>query len=282
MEQYQRWPAYIAKVGHQFYPAESITEQLMTRVGEVYGLRMAQSKLMICAGQLRFMSRYFLMQDQMLNHGADILSGWLEDETFVTGVAGEKAEKGVFTFQVYCAAIRSIFPRDHEQLLRDFVRMIGFDALVGNQDRHFYNWGVITNTTGSIKPKFAPIYDTARGLFWNTTERDIVKFKDEQALMAYVRRSRPQIGWDDWQESNGELGHFDLVSYVATLEAEFMRWLQQVGRHAAEKQRACEGMIDAEFDKLLSNGRRELIKRCLRLRLTTYNEIFAGKAIHAS
>src|SRR5579872_1911293 len=28
------WPAYIAKVGHKCYPSESITEQLMTRLGD--------------------------------------------------------------------------------------------------------------------------------------------------------------------------------------------------------------------------------------------------------
>lgn len=31
-------PQYIAKVGHQYYPAESITEQLMTRLWQVCGL----------------------------------------------------------------------------------------------------------------------------------------------------------------------------------------------------------------------------------------------------
>jgi hypothetical protein len=34
------WPAHIAKVGHKCYPIESITEHLLTRVGEALGMEM--------------------------------------------------------------------------------------------------------------------------------------------------------------------------------------------------------------------------------------------------
>jgi hypothetical protein len=32
------WTPYIAKVGHKWYPIESITEYLMNRTGEVLGM----------------------------------------------------------------------------------------------------------------------------------------------------------------------------------------------------------------------------------------------------
>src|ERR1039458_9065379 len=53
------WPAYIAKVGHKFYPNESVTEHLLTRVGQLLGLKMANSRLMWVRGQLRFLSEFF-------------------------------------------------------------------------------------------------------------------------------------------------------------------------------------------------------------------------------
>ena len=34
-----RWPAYIAKVGSKWYPVESITEHLLTRLGQLCGIR---------------------------------------------------------------------------------------------------------------------------------------------------------------------------------------------------------------------------------------------------
>jgi hypothetical protein len=271
---WRSWPAYIAKVGHQYYPAESVTEQLITRIGQIWGLKIADSKLMICVGQLRFLSRYFLQPGEILNHGAEILVGYLADKGFVEGVTNLKAEKELFTFQVFSTAIQARFPLCHEELMRGFVRMLGFDALVGNQDRHFYNWGVITNATGAVTPRFAPIYDSARGLFWNTTESGLLRFEQRDAMVAYVRRSRPQIGWDGWNAARAELGHFDLVSSVAAHNVTYWRWLEQLGKSAYTALSGVEGMIDAEFGTLLSDQRRELIKRCLRMRVETFAKIF--------
>jgi HipA-like protein len=271
---WRKWPAFIAKVGHQFYPAESVTEQLITRIGQILGLQIADSRLMICAQQIRFMSRYFLSDEEILNHGAEILEGYLADKDFVGGVAAVKAEKSLFTFQVFCTAICAGFPNDHAEILQGFVRMIGFDALVGNQDRHFYNWGVITHPTGAARPRFAPIYDTARGLFWNTTEEGLARFSQAESLTAYIRNSRPEIGWDGWKESNSELRHFDLVDRVAASDKGYWRLLEDLGRTAMASLAECEGMIDAEFDDLLSAARRGLIKRCLRVRFQKYSEVF--------
>ncbi len=69
----QRRESYIAKVGSKFYPNESITEHLITRIGQTYGLKIAESKLRMVAGQVRFMSKYFLdRQKESLTHGAEI------------------------------------------------------------------------------------------------------------------------------------------------------------------------------------------------------------------
>jgi hypothetical protein len=274
LESWRTWPAYIAKVGHQFYPAESITEQLITRIGQICGLQIADSRLMLCAGQVRFLSRYFLRGGEILNHGAEILGGYLSDKEFVDGVAVERAEKDLFTFQVFCTALKVRFPGSDNDIIRGFVRMIGFDALIGNQDRHFYNWGVITHPTGASAPRFAPIYDTARGLFWNTPESGLGKYFQDQSLIPYIRRAKPQIGWDGWDSNGGEISHFDLVGSVAAHDMRYWRWLEELGKSAWNSLAACEGMIDAEFGDLLSEDRRELIKRCLRIRFDEFTKIF--------
>lgn len=62
----KNWPEYIAKTGHKWYPNESITEFLMNRLGEVFGLEMAKSKLLSINGQVRFLSKYFLTIKQIL------------------------------------------------------------------------------------------------------------------------------------------------------------------------------------------------------------------------
>lgn len=94
------WPAWIAKVGHKHYPNESITEHLLTRVGQTLGHRMADSKLMWFRGQLRFLSRYFLKtRTESLVHGAEIFAGFLADREFVEAVEKQDEARNLFTFQ---------------------------------------------------------------------------------------------------------------------------------------------------------------------------------------
>lgn len=74
------WPKYIAKVGHKWYPIESINEYLFNQIGEQLGLNMALSRLVTIKGQLRFMSKYFLNhQRESLIHGAEIFAGYFKN-----------------------------------------------------------------------------------------------------------------------------------------------------------------------------------------------------------
>ena len=49
--------------------------------------------------------------------------------------------KEVFTFQVVEETLRARFPGQADELTRTFVSLPGFDALVGNNDRHQYDRG---------------------------------------------------------------------------------------------------------------------------------------------
>lgn len=123
-------------------------------------------KLVRANGQIRFLSEYFLSPNEALTHGAEICGSYLEDHEMAKQIANhKKTARELFTFEFISKAIEFVFPSAFEEILLDLVKMIAFDALVGNNDRHFYNWGVIDTIKRSKKrPKFAPIYDSARGL----------------------------------------------------------------------------------------------------------------------
>lgn len=263
------WPAYIAKFGHKWYPSESVTEQLMTRIGEWLGFDMASSRLMRADDQIRFLSRYFLEEDESLVHGAEIVAGRLVDALFVEEVEEQHLEKEIFTFQVLCEALRTLFPARGSTIVLDFLSMIAFDALVGNQDRHLYNWGVIVHPRGVREPRFSPIFDTARGLFWNTGDSGLVRYADPTVLKKYVVAARPLIGWDGEERVN----HFRLVRNIASLSPEYGDHLRMVGSF---DRMGLERMIDAEFSRLLSTARLELIKRCLQVRFDLYTDAIGG------
>lgn len=71
------WPRYIAKVGHKWYPIESINEYLINRTGEMLGLNIASSRLVMAGEQVCFLSRYFLKDNESFEHSCSNLPVYL-------------------------------------------------------------------------------------------------------------------------------------------------------------------------------------------------------------
>lgn len=259
------WPAYIAKVGHKWYPIESITEYLLNRIGETLELEMAHSQLMVAGEQIRFLSRYFLKETEQLVHGAQIFAGFIADKNFVEEVERQKMARDFFTFQFVEAAIKYQFPNHATELLSSFTKLLLFDALVGNNDRHFYNWGIISDVTGKIPPRFSPIYDSARGLFWNVSEQKILELLHDQNLCdhylkKYIKNSIPKTGW----EGQGNINHFKLIELIYENDQRYGEMCRNILNF--EKYKAVIDLLEQEFKTLLSKERRFLISECLKLR----------------
>ena len=260
------WPVYIAKTGHKWYPVESITENLLNCFGCALGLNMSLSRLALVGGQIRFLSKYFLKKDQELVHGADIYAGFLNDREFVEEIEEKHLARDFFTIQFTEQAIRSIFPEQANTILHEFVKMLLFDALVGNNDRHFYNWAIIRHLQCFHEPKYSPVYDTARGLFWNESEQKILSLhQNKEDLSLFIQRytesSRPKIGWDN--ELN--INHYKLVQLIAQNEF-YITKIQIKELLSQSKLEKLFYTLETNFKGLLSLERTDLIRLCLEHR----------------
>lgn len=256
----QKRESYIAKVGSKFYPNESIVEQMITRIGQTYGLKIAESKLRIVAGQVRFMSKFFLKREiEQLTHGAEILAFSLGKENYVE-LQDKKKEREYFTFQMVEEAIKESFPGYEHRIMPGFVEMLTFDALIGHNDRHPYNWAVIVPLKKG-PPRFSPVYDTARAFFWNVPEPRVRQMlSDHQQLEKYITNCQSPIGWDSEQN----VAFFRLVGLIWR---DFAQYRRNVDKFLNEGPLTNSlAMIDKEFRHLMSAERCELIKRCLHLR----------------
>ncbi len=263
-----KWPAYIAKVGSKWYPNESITEQLMTRIGQVLGIRVADSKLMLAKGQLRFLSKYFLEGKDRLVHGSEIFSAYFEDEKFVQEVDKAREAKEFFTFQSVRAAITDVYPDYAESLMESFVEMLFFDAVVGNNDRHFNNWGVIENIKKDSSVKFSPIYDSARGLFWNRHESNIDPFlRHESKLDSYLKGSYPTTGWNNEKDLN----HFELLERVINKYPQYCELISKFDFRKAQND--VHRLLNKEFREFFSSKRRCLISKCITKRISLIQKL---------
>jgi len=269
------WPLFLAKHGHKHYPMEAITEHLLNRIGEVFGFNMAKSDLAWFGGQIRFLSKYFLKypQEQVLDHGADLYAGYLNDRNFVEEIEKQNQSPEYFTVQFTQVVFKHFFPDNYEKLMLEFIKMLVFDALIGNNDRHFYNWGIIRDIKGKKNPEFSPIYDTARGLFWNDHEDKLkLIFNNKSRLNDFIKKysenSSPKIGWDGYKR----LSHFELVDGIKslpyTLDCETLKNVCN-----EKKLQEVFLMFDKEFAGLLSFERKEMIKICLQYRFERIKKI---------
>jgi hypothetical protein len=210
-----------------------------------------------------------LRRKEQLVHGFEVFRSHLGEE-LVGQISETRREREFYTFQTTLAALTDAFPEHSHDIVRGLVEMLAFDAIVGNNDRHPANWGVIVSVKVDGVPRFSPIYDTARGLFWNNPEAKLGSMLvNETSLQAYIRNSRPLIGWDGCDT----LTHFELVARIACHYEEHRATLQKfVGAELVDK---CDKMIQREFGGLLSRDRCELIRRCLSLRHRKYCEAIA-------
>lgn len=273
-KQIKKWPLYIAKTGHKWYPLESVTEFLLNKLAVSFGLDAAESELYIISGQLRFLSKYFLERGcEQLVHGAEIFAGYIGDKNLVDQIEKEGLARDLFTLQFVEKSVRYSFPTQTEMIMKELVKLVLFDALVGNNDRHYFNWGVITSIKSNVRPRFSPIYDTARGLFWNLDEDAMeLRMKDKKYfpkyLEKYCQNSKPKLGW----EGESSINHFKLVELIYVNE--FFITKEEMRRMFDETLLTnMLRVVDNEFSKFYSPFRLFAVKECLNYRYNVIKEI---------
>lgn len=268
------WPIYIAKTGHKWYPSESISEYLLNRIGSVLGLNMAESKLQFVNGQIRFLSKLFRNhKNQILEHGAELYSGYLGDKEFVEDIEKEGLARDFFTVSFTFDALKHIYPHQAEDIFLDFAKMLVYDAIIGNNDRHFYNWGVLKHLKSGHQPRFSPIYDTARAFFWNRSDKQLQHFYNNKAdqdkmIHNYVLKSKPKIGIEKKTNCN----HLDIVQLLSS--GKFNGTKDIVVNLINEKNaQLCNALIQDEFGTIISKERLQIITNCINLRFKLLIEV---------
>ena len=157
--------------------------------------------------------------------------------------------------------------------MNSLVELLVFDAITGNNDRHFYNWAVVKDILGKKTPKLSPIYDSARGLFWNRSE-DVIELKfyagkgkkrkiNQPALDKYIRTSRPKIGWEKWKEPK-EINHFQLIEKIYGDYSQYHKICNKLLKPL--NLQSILHLLDSEFITFYTPSRFNLIKECIKQR----------------
>ncbi|MBP2614909.1 HipA domain-containing protein [Chryseobacterium jejuense] len=265
----ETWTPYIAKTAEKWYPHESIIEFAINRIGDILCLKMNEVRLVIANNQIRFLSKFFLnSEEEVLVHAADICGEYIGNLDEARSIANNrKMARELFTFEFVKDAIRNVFPDEFEYIMLEFVKMLTFDAIVGNNDRHFYNWGIIRNiknTKNSVI--FAPIYDSARGLLWNFDEANIERYlinydRDKGTLIdKYLKNSCPRISIEDDKSIN----HFELIKFLWNYNDEFKSIIDKLVNDEMENK--IINLLEKEIFIYFSEQRKKIIRIIIKER----------------
>lgn len=270
-----KWSGFYTKFGGKSYPHESVIEFMVNKIGESLGLVMNETRLVIANQQIRFLSKDFLKKGQKLIHGIEILAEYYEDRDFVYEVnRDKKRRRRIFTFQVVEDAIRHVYPQKEKKILENLIKLITFDAIVGNNDRHFYNWGLIGNIMSfqSQNVTFSPIYDSARALLWNYTEGKISEmYKKLQysnnPVNPYIKKSKPRISFG----GNPKANHFELIQYLSSYNKTYQKIIKDL--ITVEKENYVIEELKKEIFLLFCEKRSILTEMILRKRFEKLRSI---------
>jgi len=127
-----------------------------------------------------------------------------------------------------------------------WAKVVAFDSLIGNTDRHLENWGFLVRRQRGVAPAFvlAPAFDNGTSLGYEQPPSRLGAAADQKWLKSYIDRGRHHCGWLD-----GPTPHFSLCE-------EFLKHLPNAGP-------AMKSVI--RFEKAQIDG---IVERCSQFGLS--------------
>jgi HipA-like C-terminal domain len=207
---------FIAKFGKKNGRVEVLTELLNNRLGELLGFEMAHSGIVRCDEFLYFITRNF-RKNEALIHGSLLVA-----ETFAVNPSVldqvQAVEQEFYSIDFIRDTILMYCDVQGEAVFQSFINMLVFDALIGSQDRHSMNWGVLRpeiTTDGASAYRLAPLFDSARALLWDLPEGKLLLLdNDHDAIERYVIKSKPCIGPLRDHPKVNHCNHFDFIAHL--------------------------------------------------------------------
>ena len=151
---------------------EDWSEKIAAELCAALGIPHAEYELAVHKGKRGVITPKFLADDHRLVHGNELLSKWVEDYPMTQSYHVRE-----HTLRVVLAVLKGIsvkpplgyaIPMRNASGAEIFVGYLMLDALIGNQDRHHQNWGLVSAPNRGIF--LAPTFDHASSLGRNESD----------------------------------------------------------------------------------------------------------------
>jgi hypothetical protein len=260
---------YIVKYPDKNGLIETFTELLINQLGSACGFDMAHSGVASLDGETVFVTRSFLAVDEHLVHGSFLIEDHFKAKGELDNIHRSK-EQAFYSVDFVVRTIEEYCGADGQTVIEKFVEMLLFDALVGTNDRHPQNWGVIRASKTPGGYRLAPIFDTARALLWNTSDAKLQELlKDEKLLRYHIARAKPIIGPEQkfLKTKSSPCNHFEFIGNLFSVLPHQM--VTAVTKVPSNVDRIAARLLQRSFPfsgKPFSRLRRETILKLLSIR----------------
>ena len=218
------------------------------------------------------MSYSFLSNTTSLVEGVEFILGkypYYDKDTLIDKYSGMP-----YSFQMIVESMKPILG------ISTIAKILLFDALIGNSDRHHSNWG-ITETKGFLSVEkgvfpvnamtLSPLYDNGSSLCSYINESDIETIlKDKIRYESIINtKSKSAIGWNNLRP----IRHFELIKNLRNeYYDETVNFVINIKKNITEQ--SIDTILSNFHDNIISSQMKKLLKKFIIDRRNRIIEIY--------
>ena len=218
------------------------------------------------------MSYSFLSNTTSLVEGVEFILGkypYYDKDTLI-----DKYSSMPYSFQMIVESMKPILG------ISTIAKILLFDALIGNSDRHHSNWG-ITETKGFLSVEkgvfpvnamtLSPLYDNGSSLCSYINESDIETIlKDKIRYESIINtKSKSAIGWNNLRP----IRHFELIKNLRNeYYDETVSFVINIKKNITEQ--SIDTILSNFHDNIISSQMKKLLKKFIIDRRNRIIEIY--------
>ncbi len=163
--------------------------------------------------------------------------------------------------------IKKVLDEIDIHLFKDFIKIMVFDALIGEQDRHEENWGI--ERIGN-QYKISPLYDNGCSLLRNFKEETYAEkyYSGLKDFDAYINKSSTIIYKEDHKK---QYKHFELIQYLNSKYHDMVQ--SEIKNLKKLTDKVIHNIVNQIPDDLLTEKHKEYIILYLKKRIDRLLEI---------